>query len=73
MQRCGGQGEKRRPLSSIIAIVLLAALGGGGAFYYFKTKKKPDTRGSTDLDNYDFGLDEDGEEYELPPEEKEES
>ena len=39
-------------------------MAGGGALYWFKLrKKKPDTKGSVDLDDYDYGDDED-EEYE---------
>lgn len=48
-----------------LLVVLLIALGGGGAaLYYFKFKKaKPDTKGPVDLDDYDYG-DEDDEEFE---------
>ena len=32
------------------------ALAGGGAAYFLKFKKnKPDTKGSADLDDYDYG------------------
>lgn len=50
----------------LLAVVLLAlALAGGGAFCCLKSmKKKPDTKGSTDLDDYDYGDDEDGEDEE---------
>lgn len=35
-------------------------IGGGAALYFFKFKKpKADTKGSDDLDEYDFGEDED--------------
>jgi len=55
-----------------LAVVLLLALGGGGAFYWFKLrKKKPDTKGSTDLDDYDFGEEEDDEEYEVETDDEE--
>lgn len=52
----------------IAAVLLLAVLAGGGAACYLKFfKKKPDTRGSADLDDYDYGeeeLAEDGDEPE---------
>ena len=40
-------------------ILLALALAGGGAFYYIKfIKNKPKTKGDTDLDDYDYGEDE---------------
>ena len=43
---------------SILAVLLLFVLVGGGAAYYLKVlKKKPDTKGNTDLDDYDYGED----------------
>ena len=43
-------------IGSVLAVLLLAALVGGGAVCYLKFfKKKPDTRGSADLDDYDYG------------------
>lgn len=46
-----------------VALILLLGLGGGGAYYYLKLRK-PDqkTKGDTDLDEYDYGMDDD-EEY----------
>ena len=42
---------------------LLALAGGGAALYYFKFRKpKADTTGHDDLDEYDFGEDEDSDE-----------
>ena len=39
-------------------MALLAVLGAGGAVAYLKFfKKKPDTKGSADLDDYDYGDD----------------
>lgn len=50
--------------SMLLAVLLIAALGIGGAVYFLKFKKqKPDTKGPTDLDEYDFGEDEDEVEY----------
>ena len=41
----------------------LALAGGGAALYYFKFRKpKADTTGHDDLDEYDFGEDEDADE-----------
>ena len=45
----------------MLVVILAVALAGGGAVYFLKfKKKKPDTKGSADLDDYDYG-DEDGE------------
>ena len=44
----------------LIVFLAVAMAGGGAALYYFKFKKpRADTRGSDDLDEYDFGDDED--------------
>ena len=46
--------------AALLPIVLIAVLGTGGAYYFLKVRKrKPDTSGSTDLDDYDFPDDED--------------
>ena len=48
--------ERTGGIGSVLAVLLLAALVGGGAVCYLKFfKKKPDTRGSADLDDYDYG------------------
>ena len=40
--------------------LLLAAAGGGAAYYFLKIKKnKPQTKGDSDLDDYDYGEDDD--------------
>lgn len=60
-------------------VVLILALGGGAAVWYFKFRKpKESTKGSTELDEFDFDEDDDEEEsygddgYELDdPEEQE--
>ena len=55
-----------------VALLLLLVLGGGGALYWFKLrKKKPDAKGPVDLDDYDYGEEDDGEEYETEPDEGE--
>lgn len=44
----------------LIVFLVVALAGGGAALYYFKFKKpRADTKGSNDLDEYDFGDDED--------------
>lgn len=44
----------------LIVFLVVAMAGGGAALYYFKFKKpRADTKGSDDLDEYDFGDDED--------------
>lgn len=44
----------------LIVFLVVALAGGGAALYYFKFKKpRADTEGSDDLDEYDFGDDED--------------
>ena len=49
--------------TAILAVVLIVALAGGAVFFFVK-KKKPDpkTKGNTDLNDYDYGMDDD-EEY----------
>lgn len=50
--------EKQGGINGMLAV----ALAGGGAVYSLKSKKKkPDTRGSADLEDYDYG---DEDEYE---------
>ena len=48
-----------------LILLLLVLLGGGFALYWFKLRKpKPDTKGSADLDDYDFGEEDDADELE---------
>ena len=43
-----------------LILLLLVLLGGGFALYWFMLRKpKPDTKGSADLDDYDFGEEDD--------------
>ena len=58
--------EKKGGVNPAILIVLLLAAGGGAAWYFLKVKgkAKPKTKGSTDLNDYDYGS-EDDEEYEF--------
>ena len=56
--------EKKSGVGGILVVLLIVALGGGATFYIFKQKKaKPQTKGSADLDDYDYGEDE----YEFEP------
>ena len=57
--------ESKGGSAPILLIVLIIGLGAGGAVYYLKFKKpKTDTKGPVDLDDYDFGDDdEDDTEY----------
>lgn len=61
--------EESVGLNPAVLLVVLLVLGGGGAFAYFKLVKgkKASTRGPDDLDDYDYG--EDDEEYEDEAEE----
>ena len=71
--------ESKGSSAHILLIVLIIGLGAGGAVYYLKFKKpKTDTKGPVDLDDYDFGDDdEDDTEYvtedDLPEETDEEN
>ncbi len=53
--------------SGIIIVILILAVGGGAAFYFFKVKNggKGKSTGNTNLDDYDYGADDD--EYEFEP------
>ena len=60
-------------LNPAFLLVVLAALGGIGALVYFKfIKQKPKTKGSDNLDDYDYGED-DTEQEDADPWETEES
>ena len=48
-------------MGGLIVFLVVLLIGGGAALYFFKFKKpKADTKGNDDLDEYDFGEDEDG-------------
>lgn len=54
--------QKQNSTGALLGIVLLLALAGGAAFYILKVRggrSKPKTKGDTDLDNYDYGTDDD--------------
>ena len=63
--------EKSANGAGLVVVVLLLLLGGGGALYWFKLRKpKADTRGADDLDDYDYGEDEEDEGYEFEAEDE---
>ncbi len=48
--------------ASLLPIALIVVLGAGGAYYFLRVRKrKPDTSGSTDLDDYAFPDDDEDE------------
>ena len=63
---------EKKSSGGAVALLLLLLLGGGFALYWFKfRKKRPDAKGPVDLDDYDYGEEDDGEEYETEPDEAE--
>ena len=59
------QPEEKESTNPALIIVLVLALGGGAVFYFLKVKKnQPKTKGSTDLNEYDFGEDDTEMEFE---------
>ncbi|MEA4964845.1 MAG: DUF4366 domain-containing protein [Oscillospiraceae bacterium] len=53
----------------IVAVVLIVAVIGGAAVYFLKFRKpKQSVKGKSDLDEYDFGEDEDAPENDTEPE-----
>ena len=59
--------DKDSNIGSVLLLLILVGGGIVGAFYYFKVvKNKRGTKGSTDLDEYEFDYDDD--EYELDDE-----
>lgn len=65
--------EERSGSGAVLLMLLFVAIGGGGAVYWLKFRKpKADTKGPTDLDDYDFGdaEDEDDAEYEMEDDEE---
>ena len=47
-------------MGGLIVFLVVLLIGGGAALHFFKFKKpKADTKGNDDLDEYDFGEDED--------------
>ena len=57
------QEKPKSNMGSLMILLVLTLTGGGAALYYFKFRKpKADTIGHDDLDEYDFGEDEDADE-----------
>lgn len=47
-------------VGGVVAVVLIFGIIGGAVYYFLKNKKtKPNTAGSTEFDDYDFGEDDD--------------
>ena len=66
---------KSTGMGGLVVFLVVALIGGGAALYFFKFKKpKADTKGGDELDEYDFGEDEDepAPEDEEPAQDKEE-
>ena len=70
-QQTDEPADKKSSPAAALVVVLILALGGGAAYYFLKVKKnKPQTKGSTELDEYDFGEDEDMEFEQYEPDEE---
>ncbi|MDO5401518.1 MAG: DUF4366 domain-containing protein [Eubacteriales bacterium] len=53
---------KSNNMGGLVVFLLVALMGGGAALYYFKFRKpQADTTGNDDLDEYDFGEDDEDE------------
>ena len=64
VKKAGGDG--------LLLMALAAVLAGGGAAYFLKfKKKKPDTKGGADLDDYDYGDEDEYSDAEDEPEDSE--
>ncbi len=64
---------KKKSSSPALLLILLLAAGGGAAYYFLKvkgTKAKPKTKGSDDLDDYDYGAEDAEYEFEEYAEEE---
>lgn len=54
--------EEKGNSTAILAVVLIVAVAGGAAFFFLKNKKPASkTKGKTDLNDYDYGMDDDDE------------
>ena len=63
---------KKADSNGLLLVVLAVALAGGGAAYFLKfKKKKPDTKGAADLDDYDYGDEDEYSDAEDEPEDGE--
>ena len=65
--------EKNKGMGGIL-LLLIVAMAGGGIYYFKVLKNKPNTKGNTILDDYDFEDDEDDDyEYETEIDDEDES
>src|SRR5699024_5781125 len=65
--------EKNKSMGGIV-ILLIVGMAGGGIYYFKVLKNKPNTKGNTILDDYDFEDDEDDDyEYETENDDEDES
>ena len=56
----GPESETPKTGNGLLAVVGLVLLAGGGTAYFVMFKrKKPDVKGSADLDEYDYGDEDD--------------
>ncbi len=54
--------SKKSSPSVLIIVVIVIVIAGGAALYWFKFRKKnPDVKGNTDIEDYDFGEDDEPE------------
>src|SRR5699024_3907075 len=67
------ENEKNKGMGGIV-ILLIVGMAGGGIYYFKVLKNKPNTKGNTILDDYDFEDDEDDDyEYETEIDDEDES
>ena len=67
------QEEKPNGICGLVVFLAVVLAGGGAALYFFKFRKpKADIKGGDDLDEYDFGEDEDDEEEAPEPDDAQE-
>ncbi len=56
--------EKKSNSGAVLAVLLMIVMVGVIGWYFLKNKMpNPKTKGDTDLDDYDYGMDEDDEDY----------
>ena len=56
--------EKKSNSGAVLAVLLMIVMVGVMGWYFLKNKiPNPKTKGDTDLDDYDYGMDEDDEDY----------
>ena len=68
--------KKSGVLGTVVVAVLILAVAGGAAYYVLKmrgAKPTPQTEGDTDLNDYDFGTEDEAEKYAEFPQSQEES